>query len=354
MKQKRILVVFTGGTIGSVASRGFLSPGGEQSRSLLLQQFSQDRQSFYEEKFCQQLCFDTICPYEILSENLNGRHLELLESAILEKLYDVSKHGNLAYEGIIVTTGTDTLAYLSAALGYLFSDTQIPLVTVSANYPLTDERSNGFSNFAAAVLLILEGKHSGVFCAYENKGAGISGCYIHYATRLVSQTNYSDLVWSVKDAYYAKLETDEQGMLCLKVNEALKQCERKNNYIRLCADGISRIKVALLRPYPGMRYMLPADCDAVLLDTYHSGTLPVFKSGFQEFVQEAYAKKIPVFIAGVSDDMPYETVKAYRQAGISVLPAASVPAMYVKLCLCLANGLNLEQTMPLPLGDDIF
>ena len=51
------------------------------------------------------------------------------------------------YEGIIVTTGTDTLAYSSAALGYAFGELSVPMVTVSANYPLSDERSNGFSNF---------------------------------------------------------------------------------------------------------------------------------------------------------------------------------------------------------------
>lgn len=356
MIKKNILLVFTGGTIGSAPREGFLVPDGEESRRLLLQQFSIHKQSFYEKQFGLKLCFDMICPYEILSENLNGSHLELLEDAITRKQNDMTKQTGLVYDGIIVTVGTDTLAYSSAALGYLFADTKIPLVTVSANYPLTDKRSNGLSNFEAAVLLILEGKHNGVFCAYQNDDMGKPRQYIHYATRLLPQINYSHLVWSVKGACYAEIKKDEEGSAYLDVNRTgkAKACENDERPVKLHAEGLSRTRVALLRPYPGIYYTVPAYCDAILLDTYHSGTLPVEDSRFQAFVQEAYAMKIPIFIAGVSAGMTYETVKAYRLPGIKVLPEASAAAMYMKLWLCLANGLDLEKNMPRPLAGDIF
>ena len=149
MKTTKVLVVFTGGTIGSAPDAGYLAPGGENTRRLLLAQFAGQYQSFYEKQYDTKICFETICPYEILSENLSGMHLELLWDALRTQLLQN------VYDGVIVTVGTDTLAYSSAALGYMFADTQIPIVTVSANYPLTDVRSNGLVNFEKAIPSIL-------------------------------------------------------------------------------------------------------------------------------------------------------------------------------------------------------
>ena len=72
MKESRILVVFTGGTIGSAPAAGALRPAGEGARKLLLTHFADEKQRIFEERFQRKLFFDTVCPYEILSENLNG------------------------------------------------------------------------------------------------------------------------------------------------------------------------------------------------------------------------------------------------------------------------------------------
>lgn len=82
MKESRILVVFTGGTIGSAPAAGALRPAGEGARKLLLTHFADEKQRIFEERFQRKLFFDTVCPYEILSENLNGDHLEKLEACI--------------------------------------------------------------------------------------------------------------------------------------------------------------------------------------------------------------------------------------------------------------------------------
>lgn len=348
MKETKVLVVFTGGTIGSVPKDGFLSPGGEEPRRLLTEQFAKEKQAFYEEKFQTRISFETVCPYEILSENLNGKHLEALWRAVKQ---GTAEH----YDGIVITTGTDSLAYSSAAMGYLFADTDIPIVMVSANYPLTDERSNGFDNFEGAMILILEREHKGVFCSYKNG----DGHYIHYATRLLAQANYSDQVLSVKDGFYAKLE---QGVCRLNRKPA---GESNVNFFgagnqdavgsfSLRCENMTKASVCFLRPYPGMRFFVPDSCDAVLLDTYHSGTLPVKESGFEEFMKNARKRRLPVWIAGVPGGVTYETVASYQKEGAFVLPTASPVAMYVKLWLLLANGLDAETYMPMPMGYDIL
>lgn len=346
MKETKILVVFTGGTIGSAPEAGYLAPGGEATRRLLLEQFAEQYQNSYEKQFDTTIHFETICPYEILSENLNGNHLEMLWKALSAQL------AQEAYEGVIVTVGTDTLAYSSAALGYMFADTQIPIVTVSANYPLTDDRSNGLVNFEKAIHLILEGCHKGVFCSYNNGGKH----YFHYGTRLLQQANYSDLVYSVLDTYYASVETEDGNDKIVCKTTEIESTLRFRNQMQSLAPGkksLAECKIAFIRPYPGVWLPTLDGIDAVLIDTYHSGTFPVADGKLAAFLDEAKEKQIPVFVAGVPEGMTYETTKLYAEKEAYVLPQASPIAMYIKMWLLLSNEMNLETYMMLPLGMDI-
>lgn len=346
MKTTKVLVVFTGGTIGSAPDAGYLAPGGEKTRRLLLEQFAEQYQSFYEKQYDTKICFETICPYEILSENLSGMHLELLCDTLRTQL------AQGGYDGVIVTVGTDTLAYSSAALGYMFADTQIPIVTVSANYPLTDGRSNGLVNFEKAIHLILEGCHNGVFCSYNNEGKH----YFHYGTRMLQQANYSDLVYSVLDTYYASVETEDGNDKIVCKTAEIESTLRLRNQMQSLAPrqkALEECNIAFVRPYPGMCLPTLDEADAVLLDTYHSGTFPVSDGNLAVFLDKAKEKQIPVFVAGVPEGMTYETTKLYVEKEAYVLPQASPIAMYIKMWLLLSNEMDLETYMMLPSGMDI-
>lgn len=125
----KILVVFTGGTIGSCYNDGVISPD-SSTRYKLIEMYKQN--GGYAE-------FDAISPYTVLSENLNGEYFNLLYNSVKENINN--------YDGIIVTHGTDTLQYTSAVLSYMFGLCNTPIVLVSANYPLESEKSNGLENF---------------------------------------------------------------------------------------------------------------------------------------------------------------------------------------------------------------
>ena len=140
----KILVVFTGGTIGC---------GGEGGGKYMLTQMYLDRYGDVD--------FDTAEPYTVLSENLEGSHMNMLADCL--QSYDLN-----SYDGIVVTHGTDTLQYTSAFLAYIFDGLNVPIVLVSANYPLDDSRSNGFENFVGAIDFIKSGSGNGVFVSYKN------------------------------------------------------------------------------------------------------------------------------------------------------------------------------------------
>ena len=83
----KILVVFTGGTIGSRYNDGVISPD-SSTRYKLIEMYKQN--GGYAE-------FDAISPYTVLSENLNGEYFNLLYNSVKENINN--------YDGIIVTHG---------------------------------------------------------------------------------------------------------------------------------------------------------------------------------------------------------------------------------------------------------
>ncbi|MDE6111619.1 MAG: asparaginase domain-containing protein, partial [Eubacterium sp.] len=162
----KILIMFTGGTIGCSSSGGVISPNEENTKLLL---------ELYKKEYSKDVDFEITEPYYALSENNTGKTLEHLISAVCDAV-------NMDYSGIIVTHGTDTLQYSAAALSYALGNKTIPVLLVSSNYVLTDKKANGLSNFAAAVDFIQNGYGKGVFVPYKNSDNKV---YVHRASRLL-------------------------------------------------------------------------------------------------------------------------------------------------------------------------
>jgi L-asparaginase len=65
------------------------------------------------------------------------------------------------------------MPYTAAYLGLKLGLCDIPVVLVSAAYPLSDSRSNGLDNFRGAVDFIRSGVGKGVFVSYRNSGENV-------------------------------------------------------------------------------------------------------------------------------------------------------------------------------------
>ena len=133
----RILVVFTGGTIGSSKNGEWVTLDPNSKQDLI---------SGYQQNHSKNVELISVSPFEMHSENLSPERLTRLIKFLCE---EESK----GYDGIIVTHGTDTLQYSAAAASYCLK-AQIPVVFVSSAYPLENPLENGSDNFAAAVNFI--------------------------------------------------------------------------------------------------------------------------------------------------------------------------------------------------------
>lgn len=294
----KLLVILTGGTIGSGVVNGFITPGKNIKDRLL-----SDLIDFK---------IDTLQPYTILSEQLNGEHLNKLIECINCNL-------NKGYDGIIVTHGTDTLQYTSCALSCAFGSSKIPIVLVSSNYILDDERANGKENFKYAVKFVKE-KIGGVFVSYKNTG---SKPEIHQGHKVLPHEIYTDDVKSIGNAlgYYEndKFVLNHQPERCPEIKK-LKFSKNSS--------------VLWIKFHPGT--ILPGNnkYKAILLEGYHSGTLPTLSSEFRNFCENT---SIPIFLVGAKEGTQYESVKEYEELGIKHLPFISPIYAYIRLWIGI-NG----------------
>ena len=333
----RILVLFTGGTIGSSVNEGYISPDSRNSGKLI-DMYNNTRNNAG-------IIFEAANPFTLLSENSSGKSIAMLIS-------EVSRYLTAGYDGIIVTHGTDTIQYSAAALSYSFPDIKIPLLLVSANHVLDDPESNGLSNFSAAVSFIENNYGNGVFVPYENNEGSKKIVYVHKGTRLLPHLPYSDNLFSIKNRYYGYYDDNKSFIKTEPDN-----IRDSHISLSLSAPGGWGAEVLRIFPYPGMEYpslhSFPILPKAILLDTYHSGTLCTGTPGMKQFFDEAKQLNIEVYLSGADCGPDYDSVKLWEAYNITILKPASPIAMYIKLWMSV-NEKNTTKIMRTPISDDFL
>ena len=328
----KVLVIFTGGTIGSQLSNGWISPDGHTKRELI---------RHYEEKYGNSVQLVTKAPYSILSENLSSKKINILVKTVLESL-------DGGYDGIIVTHGTDTLQYSAAALGYALGLSSIPVCIVSANRPIEHKGSNALDNLRGAVSFIESGAGRGAFVIYRNDDS--KTVYAHRATRLVGVKVFSDEVASIKNVPYGRFDKN------FKFIKNRKYKEQADEVAPVSAKGIGAVNdgVLFITPHVGMRYPCLSDkVKYVIFNTYHSGTLDTKSAKAKDFFAEARERGIAVYAVGISGGATYESAEAFAALGITPLYNIAPIAAYMKLWLLTGMGEDVKALLPKSLSGDI-
>ena len=315
MKMK-ILVIFTGGTIGSVLNDGWIAPDKQTKRELI---------RHYEETHGDSVEFVTSEPYSILSENLTANELNVLVKTVYES-------ANKDYDGIIVTHGTDTLQYSAAALDFALGTESLPVILVSSNYPLDDERSNGHINFEASVAFIGGKKGKGVYVAYANEGENV---FFHRGGAVLSHREAEDSVFSVDNKVYGEYVNGS-----VVVNECVAKAKAAGGVFTLCEKS----GILVVNPYPGDMYDYDLDkYGAIILRPYHSGTLNTSSKSFEQFCAEAKKKNIPCFVVNIKEGDAYESSKEFERLGIIPVYTSSFISTYVRLWIAISRGEDLKK-----------
>ncbi len=146
--KKKILLLTTGGTIASV-------PGGEglePHRSDVMERELQQLRTYYDITVEDVLCLD--------SSNIQPEQWQTIAQAVFEK--------RAGFDGIVVSHGTDTMAYSASAVTFMLPGIDLPVVFTGSQLPLTDMLSDGPDNLRTAFAMAASGK-PGVFLAFDRK-----------------------------------------------------------------------------------------------------------------------------------------------------------------------------------------
>ena len=146
MDKKKILLLTTGGTIASLPGGEGLEPRRSEVMELALDQL----RNFYDITVDDVMCLD--------SSNITPEEWQLIARHIFGR-----RDG---FDGIVVSHGTDTMAYTASAVTFMLPDIDLPVVFTGSQLPLADMLSDGPSNLRTAFAMAASG-HPGVFLAFD-------------------------------------------------------------------------------------------------------------------------------------------------------------------------------------------
>lgn len=266
---KKILVIGTGGTIASAPTENGLAPA--LSADALLEAIP------FAASICEVECIQA---FSLDSTNVRPGHWLILAGIIRENYS--------AYDGFVITHGTDTLAYTAAGLSYLIENSRKPIVLTGAQKPMGEDITDAKQNLIDALIYASDDESRNV-CVVFN-GSVIAG------TR--ARKNYSK-----NFAAFASV-----NFPCL----AQIQDHRIIRYFPDTTDGEVRIydyidpNVGLVKLTPGMNNSLmrcALDCyDGLVIESFGVGGLPEYSDYFQQVKEAADRGKLIVMTTQVPNE----------------------------------------------------
>ncbi len=250
MFMKRILVIYTGGTIGMVKDKttGALHPF--------------DMKKIYEalpvlkELECgiDTLQFDPI----IDSSDMHSDVWLRLAKLIGEK-YDL-------YDGFVILHGTDTMSYTASALSFLLDNLSKPVIITGSQLPLGMIRTDGRENIISAVEIA------------ANDEVSIPEVCIFFENKLFRGNRTTKINAEHFEAFYSG---NYPSLAKVGINISYKRhlirelpVERLRVYDRMCDQ------VAIIKVHPALKrehletFLSIKDLKGVILETYGSGNAP--------------------------------------------------------------------------------
>ncbi|KAF5034453.1 L-asparaginase 1 [anaerobic digester metagenome] len=316
--KKNILLIATGGTIASKKTEEGLAPG-ITSEELL---------SYVPEikEFCN---VDTIQLLNIDSTNIQPEYWVLMTEAI-EKNYD-------KYDGFVISHGTDTMSYTSAALSYLIQNPDKPIVVTGSQKPINADITDAKKNLLDSFRFAAEKGVKGVYLVFDGKAI------VGTRARKVKSKSYSAFE-SINFPVAAIIDDT-------RITRYIRS-EHENGTVKFYKSIYPSI--FLLKLVPGMEPdvldYIGEKYEGVVIESYGVGGLPFLdKRNFLEKLGDLTEKgKIVVVATQVmfegSDMGVYEVgVRALKQFNVLQAYDMTIEAAITKLMWIMAQTKDFDE-----------
>ncbi|OZB24966.1 MAG: L-asparaginase 1 [Pseudomonas sp. 34-62-33] len=254
---EKLLVLYTGGTIGMQMSADGLAPASGFEARMRTQQASENASEL------PQWSFRELLPL-IDSANMTTGHWLTLRDEIVSA---VQRHG---HDAVLVLHGTDTLAYSAAALSFLLLGLDVPVVLTGAMQPAGVAGGDAWPNLFGAMRAL----HRGV----------APGVHLYFNGQLLHGARCSKLRSDAFDAF--------------QVLPRQRQAERAEVAARIDYRQARKVvNLAVLPLHPAMQAghlhaLLASGVQGLLLECYGSGTGPAGDAHLMSVLREAHQRGV--------------------------------------------------------------
>ena len=217
----KILILHTGGTIASKVDYRTGAVNAQFSPQELLGMFPELKDL---------AIIDSRLFRNMWSDDMRFAHYNLLAKEVEKELHEhTSKKESL--KGIIITQGTDTLHYTSAALSFIFEHLSIPIVIVGSQRSSDRGSSDAAMNLISAVAFIANTSLKGVFiCMHESMNDD--------ACSILNGINARKMHSSRRDAF-----KQINGTPVARVDYASKTVEYLGDYPESALNSAGQLKI---------------------------------------------------------------------------------------------------------------
>lgn len=324
---KKLLLLTTGGTIASAEGENGLAPGlGTDEFLHHLPGSGLDYQ------------LDTRQLLNLDSTNIQPEDWVLMARAVYEE-YD-------QYDGFVLTHGTDTMSYTSAALSYMLQGAKKPVVITGSQIPITFEKTDAKRNISNAIRFACE-PAEGVFVVFD--GRVIQG------TRAVKlRTKSYDAFESINFPYVASVSdngVDYNGDIPKASEQPFKLTDT------LCTE------IGLIKLFPGIQ---PELFDALgrmykglVIEGYGSGGIPSQGRNIAEKMNELTAQGLSIVMTTqcLEEGEDMELYEVGRQvSGMIRAGNMNTEALMPKLMWALgktSDPAEVKRWMETPIANDL-
>ena len=315
---KKILLIYTGGTIGMVKDK--------KKNTLIPFNFDELLKAIPELK-SDELDLDNISTKNpIDSSNMNPDNWVEIANMIEDK-YSF-------YDGIVVLHGTDTMAYTASALSFMLENLNKAIILTGSQIPIGARRTDAKENLITAVEIAAGGKVNEVCIYFEDQ--------LYKGNRTVK----------VNTEHFEAFESPNYPILGeAGVNIKYRSILQKKGNQELVVHKNYSDDVAILKLFPGIKLTtieaIIKSAKGIVIESFGAGnasTNPKFTALLSKAMYEGnIIINISQCLHGEAVRGQYETNEPFEKAGVICGKDMTTEAAITKLMFLLGQGLSNEE-----------
>jgi len=223
----------------------------------------------------------------VMSEDMGADEWKTIAKAVAEELKKA--------DGVVVTMGTDTLHFATAALSFFLKNLNKPVVFTAAQRSIDRPSSDAFMNLVCSVITAAKSNIAEVMSCMHGT-SNDDYCLLIRGTKVRKMhTSRRDAFRPINDLPIARVFPE--GKI-----EILNKNYKKPGKGKTIVDSCFEEKVALIYVYPNMNpdiidYFIHKGCKGIVIAATALGHVPTTKNSLLPNIKRAVKKGIPVVIA---------------------------------------------------------